>query len=104
MKSMNVLLLEKAHALEALHRNPNSPRAWAMRLIENKATMDQVPDHMKGMVSEHIATHNLHVQTASDRILALHNGQARLDAFNALPEALRPFVRERVHKLIKDKK
>lgn len=42
-----------------------------MRLIENKATMDQVPDHMKGMVSEHIATHNLHVKTASDRILAL---------------------------------
>ena len=75
-----------------------------MRLIENKATMDQVPDHMKGIVSEHLATHELHVQTASDRILALHNGKTRLEAFNALTEALRPFVRERIHKIKGEKR
>ena len=77
-----------------------------MRLIENKATMDQVPDHMKGIVSEHIATHELHlathellIKTASIRILSLPNGKARLEAFNALTDALRPFVRDRIHKI-----
>ena len=97
-------LLDKAIALEALHRNPNSPRGWAMRLIENKATMDQVPAHMKGIVGDHIATHEMHVQTASDHILALPNGKARLEAFNALTEALRPFVRDRIHKIKGEKR
>ena len=105
MKPMNDLL-EKAKALEALHRTPKTPRAWAEKVISEKANIEDVPEHFRTIVEDHISTYRMHaqenaIQTASERILALPNGKLRLEAFNALPEALRPFVRERVHKLKK---
>ena len=97
-------LLSKTKALEAKYRKRlDSPRAWAENVISGNANMLNVPDEFRLIVEDHIATHEMHVQTASDRILALQNGKMRLDAFNALPEALRPFVRDRVHDINRKK-
>lgn len=99
-------LLEKTKALEAKHRKPaklpEAPREWAERILAGTYKLEDVPEHFRGIVQDHIDTHRMHVQAAAERILALPNGKVRLAAFQALPEALRPFVRDRVHEIRKD--
>ena len=88
--------------LEARHRKlPNSPRSWAEAVLSGTRKIDEVPEHLVGIVQDHLDTHVLH---AAGRILALPNGGARLAAFNALEERMRDPVRAAVHALKGKKK
>ena len=91
--------------MEARYRKlPNSPRSYAEAILNGTHKIDQVPEHLVGIVQDHLDTHAMHVQAAAERILALPNGEARLAAFYALEEPMRDPVREAVHALKGKKK
>lgn len=93
-------LIAKAKALEAKYRKkPETPRAWAESIIKHLYKMDDVPEHLRGIVSDHIQTHEMLVDAKARAILALRNGQERLAAFNNTDAAIREAVRARVHEL-----
>ena len=88
--------------MEARYRKlPSSPRSYAEAILNGTRKIDQVPEHLVGIVQDHLDTHVLH---AAGRILALPNGEARLAAFNALEEPMRDPVRAAVHALKAKKK
>lgn len=90
--------LAKAKEMQERYRKlPDSPRTWAEAILSGTRELSQVPEHMAGIVSDHIATHEMHVKASGDRILALPNGKQRLEAFNNLKEVLKEPVREYVH-------
>ena len=98
-------LLAKAQEMEKRYRKiPDSPRSWAEAILSGARKIDQVPEHLVGIVQDHLDTHEMHVQAAAGRILALPNGEARLAAFNALEEPMRDPVRAAVHALKGKKK
>lgn len=86
--------------LEAKYRKkPEAPRHWAQGILAGTYKLEDVPEHLRGIVSDYCATHKMHVQAAAERILALPNGKARLAAFNALEAPMRDPVRSAVHEL-----
>lgn len=93
-------LITKARELEAKYRKkPETPRAWAESIIKRLYTLDDVPEHLRGIVSDHIQTHEMLVDAKARAILALRNGQERLAAFNNTDAAIREAIRVRVHEL-----
>ncbi len=81
------------------HKKPETPRAWAEAIIGNLYTLNDVPEHLRGIVADHIQTHDMLVDAKAMAILALRNGQERLAAFNNTDAAIREAIRVRVHEL-----
>ncbi len=93
-------LIAKAKALEAKYRKkPETPRAWADSIIKRLYTLDDVPEHLRGIVADHIQTHEMLVDAKARAILSLRNGQERLEAFKRLAPAIQEPVRLRVHEI-----
>ncbi len=93
-------LITKVKELERNHRKkPETPRAWADSIIKLLYKLDDVPEHLRGIVSDHIQTHEMLVDAKARAILALRNGQERLEAFKRLTTALQEPVRLRVHEI-----
>lgn len=94
-------LLDRIKDLEAKYRKPpESPRAWATSIIAGTASLQSVPEHMRPIVDDHIATHEMLVNAHADRIWKLQNGKERLAAFNEI-KARHPGMAEAVSKRIK---
>ena len=90
-------LIKKVKALEEKYRGggaPIPPRAWASRILSGVTTLDEVPEHFRGIVAEHLETHRIFTYAAAKRILELPNGKARLEAFNKLAEEVRGPVKK----------
>lgn len=94
-------LIDRIKDLEAKYRKPlNSPRAFATAILNGSASLNSVPEHMRPIVDDHIATHEMLVNAHADRIWKLQNGKERLAAFNEI-KARHPGMAEAVSKRVK---
>ena len=96
---MNDLIAKVKELEDKYRKRPVTPRGWAMQIIAGKSTLESVPEHMRGIVEEHVATHAMFVKATAERILSLPNGRERLAAFNMLSEDMRDPVKRAVHAL-----
>lgn len=112
-------LLERIKDLEAKYRKPpEAPRDWASAILKGTASIDQVPEHLRQIVQDHIDTAAMfseqrtkkrlqQIEANAQRIYALPNGKARLAAFNefkARHPDMAEAVRARVLELKGEKK
>ena len=89
-------LIERIKDLEAKYRKPpEAPRDWASAILKGTASMDQVPEHLRQIVQDHIDTRAMHIDAHASRIYGQPNGKSRLAAFNEL-KARHPDMAEAV--------
>lgn len=93
-------LLEKARALESAHRKqPETPRAWAAKIQDGKATIEHAPEYLHDIIMDHLESAKMYVEATARHILKQKGKDAKLEAFNLVPEGMQDAVSKKVHEL-----